>query len=240
MCQQQKQFNAFVSDSKLYKGSWSFDIVPLQEELELTITPLPGWYPDPSCAARQRYWDGQHWSGHAPRPRQRSSTGPWITLGLIAVVAVFFADRSAVIAAGSQSPTSPDSGSHRAAAAPGTQVVDGDFEFVVSDVSKPSNWSGDPRPRGQWVIATVTVRNTDANPQSFMPNNQKLIDSAGRTYRGDALAAVTMNNDSVVIDMNPGFKITMKVPFDVPAGTMPAAIELHYSAFTDGARVQLN
>ena len=207
----------------------------------MATTPLPGWYPDPSGAERQRYWDGQHWTGHAPRPQQLSSTGLWITLSIIAVVAVFFAGCSALIAAGSQSHKTSDSGSHSGAtAAPGTPVVDGDFEFVVSDVGTPANWRGDPRPRGQWVIATVTVRNTDDDPQSFMPNNQKLIDSAGRIYMADAVAAVTMNNDSMVIDMKPGFKITMKVPFDVPAGTLPAAIELHDSVFTDGARVQLN
>jgi hypothetical protein len=49
-----------------------------------------------------------------------------------------------------------------------------------------------------------------------------------------------MNNESMVIDMKPGFKITVEVPFDVPTGTLPAAIELHDSVFTGGARVQLN
>ncbi len=86
----------------------------------------------------------------------------------------------------------------------------------------------------------MTVRNTDHDRQSFMPNNQKLIDSAGRIYLGDAPAAVRMNNnDSMVIDMKPGSKITMKVPFDVPAGTQPTAIELHDSVFTNGALVRL-
>jgi hypothetical protein len=49
-----------------------------------------------------------------------------------------------------------------------------------------------------------------------------------------------MNNHSMVVDMNPGFNITLKVPLDVPAGTMPAAIELHDSVFSDAARVQVN
>jgi hypothetical protein len=49
-----------------------------------------------------------------------------------------------------------------------------------------------------------------------------------------------MNNDSMVIDMKPGFKITLKVPFDVPTGTLPATIELHDSVFSDGARVRVN
>jgi hypothetical protein len=210
-------------------------------KIEVSTRPLAGWYPDPSGAARQRYWDGQRWTGHAPQPQSLSRTALWIALTIIAVVAVFFAGCSALVAAGSQSHKTSGSGSHGGpTAAPGTPVVDGDFEFVVSDVSTPANWRGDPKPRGQWIIATVTVRNTDDDRQSFMPNNQKLIDSAGRVYMGDATAAVRMNNDSMVIDMKPGFKITMKVPFDVPTGTLPAAIELHDSVFTDGARVQLN
>jgi hypothetical protein len=207
----------------------------------VSITPLPGWYPDPSGAARQRYWDGQQWTGHAPRPRQLSTTGLWLTVGIITVVALFFGGCAAMIAASSQSPKTSNSSSHdRGTATPGTPVVDGDFEFVVSDVSTPANWRGDPRPRGQWIIATVTVRNTDDDPQSFMPDNQKLFDSAGRAYMADAMGAVRMNNDSMVIDMKPGFKITLKVPFDVPAGTLPASIELHDSVFSDGARVRVN
>lgn len=31
-------------------------------------SPPPGWYPDPSGAAGQRYWDGRQWTIHAPTP----------------------------------------------------------------------------------------------------------------------------------------------------------------------------
>jgi hypothetical protein len=37
----------------------------------------------------------------------------------------------------------------------------------------------------------MTVRNLDDDPQEFVANNQKLIDSAGHTYAADAMAAVT-------------------------------------------------
>jgi hypothetical protein len=37
--------------------------------------------------------------------------------------------------------------------------------------------------------------------------------------------------------MNPGFNVTAKVPFDVPPGTQGAAVEVHDSAFSGGARV---
>jgi threonine/homoserine/homoserine lactone efflux protein len=33
--------------------------------------PLPGWYPDPSGAPGQRYWDGQQWTAVPPPPVQQ-------------------------------------------------------------------------------------------------------------------------------------------------------------------------
>lgn len=43
---------------------------------------------------------------------------------------------------------------------------------------------------------------------------------------------------TIVLNLNPGFDITVKVPFDVPKGTVSDAIELHDSAFS-GAAVTL-
>jgi hypothetical protein len=132
---------------------------------------------------------------------------------------------------------------HMAETAPGINqpVRDGKFEFVVTDVSTPANWYGDPRPRGQWMIATMTVTNTGDKPQSFFVQNQKLIDTAGREYAADSMAALSMNRDdnAMVIDMNPGFSITAKVPFDVPPGTQVSAVEVHDSALSGGARVKV-
>jgi len=131
---------------------------------------------------------------------------------------------------------------HTAETAPGINqpVRDGKFEFVVTDVSTPANL-GDPPPRGQWMIATMTVANISGEPQSFFVQNQKLIDSAGREYAADTMAAMAMNpaDSTMVIDMNPGFTITAKVPFDVPPGTQVAAVEVHDSAFSGGARVKV-
>ena len=64
--------------------------------------------------------------------------------------------------------------------------------------------------------------------------NQKLIDTAGREYAADSMAALSMNRDdnAMVIDMNPGFSITAKVPFDVPPGTQVSAVEVHDSALS--------
>ena len=156
----------------------------------------------------------------------------------------------AVIAAlaGCGMPTGPHttSTSTPASATLNQPVRDGEFEFVVSDVGPvPEPWYGPhppPPPGGEWIIATMTVRNVGIKPQSFSVRNQKLIDSAGRQYGPDMSAAVALNPAFMVSvnDVNPGFAIgTLKVPFGVPIGTQAAAIEVHDSAFSGGARVGL-
>jgi hypothetical protein len=84
------------------------------------------------------------------------------------------------------------------------------------------------------------VRNIDDERQGFLACNQKLVDSAGHTYTADTVAAVALNDDSMQIDMNPGENKTLNVPFDVPPRTQPAAIELHDSVFSGGARVRVS
>jgi hypothetical protein len=203
-------------------------------------TPLRGWYPDPSGAPRQRYWDGQQWTGHAPPRPTLGKNQLWIALGIIAVIALVFAGCSAMIAAGSKTyPTATGDRFRGPIGVPGSRLHDGNFEFVVSNVSTPANWRGDPRPRGEWIIATMTVRNLDDESQDFAANSQKLIDDDGHIYAADAEAAVAMNSSSMVIKMNPGGNISVKVPFDVPTGTQPKAVELHDSVFSGGVRVQV-
>jgi Domain of unknown function (DUF4352)/Protein of unknown function (DUF2510) len=204
-------------------------------------TPVPGLYPDPSGAPWLRYWNGEQWTGRMPLPPKPSRDRQWITLRVIAVVALFLGGGATLVAIGAQSHKTSGSDMFRGlASSPGAPVREGNFEFVVTDVSTPANRSGDPRPRGQWIIATMTVRNIDDESQEFVANNQKLIDSAGHTYAADARAAVAMNKSSMVININPGINIMMKVPFDVPAGTLPTAVEVHDSVFSSGARVRVN
>jgi hypothetical protein len=80
------------------------------------------------------------------------------------MIALFFGGCMAMIAAAS--PTG----------VLGSAMHDGDVELVVSEVSTAANWRGDPRPKGEWIIATITVRNLDDERQEFAASNQKLID----------------------------------------------------------------
>jgi hypothetical protein len=209
-----------------------------------TPSPPPGWYPDPSGAPGQRYFDGARWTEHRSFTPQKSHAGKtalWVTL---AVVVLFFGGCATLIAIGANmDDSSSGGGSSGAVAGIGQNVSDGKFSFVVTEVGPlPTNWYGPvPTPRGQWVIATMNVMNTGNEPQSFFVDNQKLIDSVGREYAPDTMASYAMNsNATMVLDMNPGFTLTaVKVPFDVPPGTQVSAVELHDSAFSGGARVQV-
>lgn len=121
----------------------------------------------------------------------------------------------------------------------GQEVRDGKFAFVVKSVDTRTTGTGLAKPRGEFIVVTMTVTNSGNEPQSFFAGNQKLIDTAGREYASDTMAALSMNEDSMAIDLNPGFTLNVKVPFDVPPGTQPSAVVLHDSAFSGGAKVSL-
>jgi hypothetical protein len=207
----------------------------------------PGWYPDPGGQG-QRYYDGTAWTEqraavYASAPPARKGTHPvvWVLLGLVLVPVLFFGGCAALVAIGmsnKDSGSSSRSSSATESVSVGQHVSDGKFDFVVDKV-ETAKWVGQPGPRGIYIIAHMTVTNTGAEPQSFFAQNQKLIDTAGREYAADGMAAMSMNRDSMVIDMNPGFSITVKVPFDVPPGTVPDKIEVHDSAFSGGATVDV-
>jgi hypothetical protein len=73
-----------------------------REGITLTNTPSPppGWYPDPSGAPDQRYFDGARWTEHRSFTPQKSHAGKtalWVTL---AVVVLFFGGCPTLIAIG--------------------------------------------------------------------------------------------------------------------------------------------
>ena len=194
-------------------------------------SPTPGWYPDPSGAPGQRYWDGQQWTIPARPPSARK------VLAIIAVPLLFFGGLATGVAIGmhwDEFSTSRGS-SHGDLNQP---VRDGTFEFVVSDVKTATSWYAagcdtPSMPRGQWVIATMTVRNIGKEPEFFDMQDQELFDAAGRKYAADTRAARSMNNEAKP-HLDPGFITTVRVPFDVPPGTALDRVELHQPVFSGG------
>lgn len=206
----------------------------------------PGWYPDPSGAGGTRYWDGNQWGPTAPQPVKKRKVWPWIVL---AVVVLFFGGCAAIVGVVGSSISSNTSSSSAgkgdsATAGVGQEVRDGKFAFTVTNVRTAPD-AGTSKARGEFVIVTMTVTNIGNQPQSFFVQNQKLFDSGGREFAADSMAALGINGDengdntSMLTDMNPGFKVTVQVPFDVPPGTKPATLELHDSAFSGGVKVKL-
>jgi hypothetical protein len=78
------------------------------------------------------------------------------------------------------------------------------------------------------------VKNTGDEAQSYFASNQKLI-VGGKQFDAASILGVPGDGDNI----NPGLSIDTIVSFDVPTGSAPEAVELHDSAFSGGARVDL-
>jgi hypothetical protein len=54
------------------------------------------------------------------------------------------------------------------------------------------------------------------------------------------MVAMSMNDDAMVLHLNPGFDIIVKVPFDVRQGTKTPEIKVHDSMIPGGASIKLS
>ena len=126
----------------------------------------------------------------------------------------------------------------------GDEAVDGDFTFVVTSVEDGPPVIGDAdfgvEPQGRFVLVTMTITNNGDSPGSFFGDNQYLIDTEGRKAGADDEAAIYLDEaQSLYEEINPGNSLTGTVVFDIPADAVPAALELHDSAFSGGVTVTL-
>lgn len=187
---------------------------------------------------------------YAP-PRAKKRKWPAIVIGVVAFLAVMstFSDKddakpdtkpSAALAA--QAPAeeaTPNAGLN-------TPVRDGKFEFVVKAVQPGLAEVGDnpylrEKAQGQFVIVTLSVQNIGDRAQGFTPSNQKLIDTQGRSFESDSSAQIALGDSDIPVwdDINPGNAVDVSLVYDMPAGAVPARIELHDSMFSGGVTVQL-
>ena len=150
---------------------------------------------------------------------------------------------------GASTTTAQKSKSAATAAPAGSPVRDGKFEVQVLDMTKaPQASSPDgnqfmiAKAQGEFIILTLNVKNIGDEQQSFFTNNQKLIDSNGRQYGSSSDADMYLNSGggSSFSQVNPGNSIQAKVAFDVPAGTVPKALEVHDSMMSGGTTVALS
>ncbi|QRY43121.1 DUF4352 domain-containing protein [Mycolicibacterium boenickei] len=217
-------------------------------------TPAPGWYPDPSGAPGQRYWDGTQWGPMVPLPK-KSNAGKVVLIVIAAIIGLSILAFGGCVAlisssvdsvsSSTKSTTAPTANSQPAAeAAPtvappppaGAPVRDGQFEFQVTNVSSAKTVGDNPylqsTAQGVYVIFTIRVTNTGDEPRDFFVNNQKLLDMNDRKYEASSRAGMNLNDNASGI--NPGNSIEVKVPFDVPQEMDMKALELHDSMFSGG------
>lgn len=214
----------------------------------------PGWYPDPSGAPGQRYFDGSQWTdraaGHQP---PKKSNKRWIILGGVLAVLVFFGGCGAILIAGD---TQEDEDSQRptATAQPdptvspaGSAARDGNFEFEILKIGQTKtlqDMTDDPNTTmtadGLYVVVTVTVTNIGDEPAAFSGQDQLIIDTDGREFAVDSEAEAYVNTGyDYTSPIGPGDSIEVDLPFDVPPDGKVDRMELHDSASSGGVMLEL-
>lgn len=127
----------------------------------------------------------------------------------------------------------------------GDPVRDGQFEFVVSAVTcgrtEIVNGILRARAQGQYCVVELSVRNIGRDARQFADGNQRAFGPGGQRYAADTGAGVVANGDGTAVwnVVNPGNAVAAKVVYDIPPGAELSIVELHDSAFSDGARVSL-
>ncbi|MBJ8341188.1 DUF4352 domain-containing protein [Antrihabitans sp. YC3-6] len=189
----------------------------------------------------------------APPPPPKKKFPKWlIVVGVIVVILIIFAatggggDKDEAKSSDSSSQSSGNDSKPDDNGAPiGTEVRDGKFGFVVTNVDIGKTTIGTNEylkedAQGQFVLVTIDVSNTSDEPQSYFGQNQKLFDAQGREFANNFSAEMNVNDSNLLIgDINPGNKITVTVVFDIPKDAVPVSIELHDSAFSGGVKAAL-
>lgn len=186
----------------------------------------------------------------APAPKKRRKW-PWVVGALVAIVVV-----GGLMSGGEEGASTANSDTTAAVgevatatASIGTPVRDGKFEFVVTGIESGLASVGDnpyftETAQGAYTVVHLTVTNTSDKPQTFFQSNQEMFDDQGRKFTNDGMAEAAIllgdgPSSAIITEINPGNQVSTVVVFDLPAGATADHIELHDSAFSDGATVNL-
>jgi hypothetical protein len=194
------------------------------------MTTPAGWYPDPSGAPAQRYFDGVSWTDHqVATPRRR--VWPWI----VPVVLVLFVGVCAAVLVVGDHLGSWSSLTHH-----GATARDGHVQFELVHFG-PAELQNDPRPTGEYFLARCAVTNAGGDPLSFAASDQKLVDAAGREYPAMHMVdQASPRHETDVLTVGPGVTVKVIMRFEGPKHTELMAIEVHESSSSTGARVSLH
>ncbi len=115
------------------------------------------------------------------------------------------------------------------------EVKVGELEFTVTAINLGVPTTGHRTAQGVFVVVTLMVENVSDRPRSVYCQDQTLKDPAGRRY-GNAL---NLDSPADLVIVGPGTKTLIRCAFDVPSGTLPAAIELRDSPYPKAVDVTL-
>lgn len=130
----------------------------------------------------------------------------------------------------------------------GEQVHDGDLAFVVTRVSDAGTVGDQANPAlqatatGTFVVVHLEVLNLGKTTHTFLGDEQKLKDAAGKEYVPDSMANLLARNAEQFepgAELVPGSQKRSVLVYDVPAGTVPKEIDLHADYKSKGAKVLL-
>ncbi|WP_078292548.1 DUF4352 domain-containing protein [Mycobacterium sp. D16R24] len=130
----------------------------------------------------------------------------------------------------------------------GQQVRDGDLAFVITRVNDAGTVGDQTNPAlqatatGTFVVVHVEVLNLGQTTHSFLGDEQKLKDAAGKEYTPDSMANILARNAEQLepgAELGPGTQKRSVLVYDVPAGTVPREIDLHIDYKSKGAKVLL-
>jgi hypothetical protein len=112
-------------------------------------------------------------------------------------------------------------------------VRDGTFVFTVMQVDIGEPILGLAHPQGVFVFVRLRAKNIGDDPENLYCQYQGLKDLAGRTY--DDAVNGHAGDDAVHVD--PGKQVDVMCAFDVPPGTLPAAVQVREFEYSAGATV---
>lgn len=119
--------------------------------------------------------------------------------------------------------------------------LDDDFILTVTRVQTNVRTIGNIRPRGQFIIVSVIVENTDDEYEKFIIDIQRLyVKNDATAYRGNtrvsrSLRGVRMFGDAI----RPGTTVSGALVFDVPRHAIPSHVVLHDSSRSRGVLVRI-
>ncbi len=204
----------------------------------------PGWYPDPSGAPGQRYFDGENWTDQrAPAQQaapawqapQKKPIWPWILLAIFVVILLGFGACVAFVGSVANEVTKdspvtierPDGGSQSGDSGPdfpGKQPNDTSVEAGGSVTSDGVTTTSSPLSRQQqfgdiYLCTQVTIQNNSEEQATFNALfDWKMQDPSGTTKDATLMGAATENFLGSG-EVAPGGTAKGDVCFESPQGT---------------------